>query len=73
MSQEGERIATLETKIELLLQKTEAIETDVAAIKTSMNQQRGFVAGMLAILAPLWAVLIYAANRAWEYFYGAVN
>lgn len=73
MSQEVERIATLETKIELLLKKTEAIESDVAQICTTLNRQRGFVAGMLTILAPLWALVLFAANRAWEFFYGASN
>lgn len=73
MSQDGERIAALEASIELLLKKTGVIEADVASIKTTLSSQRGFVAGMLTILAPLWGFVLFAASKAWDYFYGTPN
>lgn len=73
MSQEVERIATLETKIELLLKDTETVKNDVADIKATLTRQRGFIAGMLTILAPLWGIALYMASRLWEYLFGAAN
>lgn len=73
MSDNGERITALETHMDTLLTKVDSIEKEVQAIRAALTQQRGFIAGMLTILAPLWALVLFAANRAWEYLYGASN
>lgn len=73
MTDNGERIATLETQMESLVSKLEAIEKDTKEIKAAMTQQRGFIAGMLTILAPLWGFAIFIANKLWDTFSGNWN
>lgn len=63
MSDNGERITALETHMDTLLKKVDNIEQDVQAIRSSLTQQRGFVAGMLTILTPLWGVVLFVAHK----------
>jgi hypothetical protein len=70
MTDNGERIAALETQMETLLSRLDAIETDTKEIKATLTQQRGFIAGMLTILAPLWGFAIFVANKLWDTFSG---
>jgi len=73
VSDSGERIAALETQMSTLLKKVDNIEEDVSVIRTTLTQQRGFIAGMLTILAPLWGLVLFLAHKAWDNFYGASN
>lgn len=70
MSENGERIATLETQMGTLLEEVQKVKEDTAAIKESINRQRGFVAGMLTILTPLWGLLLLAGHEAWKWLQG---
>lgn len=67
MSETVERVATLETQMDTLLEKVNRIEQDTSSIKESLNRQRGFVAGMLTILTPLWGILLLAGHEAWKW------
>jgi hypothetical protein len=58
-----ERVAILETKLETAVEKLEIIEQNTAAIKDSMAKQRGFIAGILAVLTPIWAVILYIGKE----------
>lgn len=71
MSDNGERIAVLESQMKSLLESVESINSDTKAIKATLTQQRGFIAGMLTILAPLWGLVLFIAHEVWSVFSGA--
>jgi hypothetical protein len=52
--------------------KLDAVATDVATIKLQLEKQKGFIAGCLAILVPIWAVILatitWAASAAYEWW-----
>lgn len=58
-----ERVAILETKLETAVEKLDSIEANTTAIKDSMAKQRGFLAGMLAILTPIWGAVLYVGKE----------
>ncbi len=73
MSDSGERIVALETQMEMLLGSVSAIEADTKEIKATLTRQRGFIAGMLTILAPLWGLVVFVAHEVWTTFFGSSN
>lgn len=69
-----ERIATLEQKVQNAAEDLSEIQTDLKTIKSEVQQinskldrQKGFVAGMLFILTPVWVAIVAFAKSAWEY------
>lgn len=63
-----ERVAVLETKLETAVEKLDTIEQNTADIKDSMAKQRGFIAGILAVLTPIWAVILYVGKEFFDGF-----
>jgi hypothetical protein len=63
-----ERVAILETKLETAVEKLDSIEEHTAAIRDSMSKQRGFMAGMLAILTPIWGAILYMGKELFDGF-----
>jgi hypothetical protein len=68
-----ERIATLEAQREgdqaTLIRMAEQLDTvadDVQAIKMQMEKQKGFLAGMMFILLPIWSAITAAAIALWD-------
>lgn len=58
-----ERVAILETKLETAVEKLDSIEANTADIKDTLSKQRGFIAGILAVLTPIWAVVLYVGKE----------
>lgn len=58
-----ERVAVLETKLDTALLQLETVEENTSAIKESMSKQRGFIAGILAVITPIWGVILYVGKE----------
>lgn len=71
MTDNVERIAALETQMDSLLAKVGGIESDLKEIKDSLTKQRGFMAGVMTVLAPIWGGVIYIGHRVIESFWDA--
>jgi len=63
----NERLAILETRMQTVIQELGDVRQDTKDIKQSLNNQRGFIGGALAVLTPIWAVLIVFADKIWGY------
>ena len=70
-----DRVTRLETLRETdrndvteLKEKLEVVHRDVQDIKASMGRQKGFVAGMLFILVPIWAAITAMVASLWDRF-----
>ena len=70
-----ERVTRLETLRESdihvvaeLKSKLDEVHSDVQDIKASMGRQKGFVAGMLFILVPIWAAITAMVASLWDRF-----
>lgn len=68
-----QRIAKLETYRETdalafhdLSVKMDAIGADVHVIKLQMEKQKGFLAGCMFILLPIWSAFTVAAASLWD-------
>jgi hypothetical protein len=68
VSDSGERIVALETQMEMLLGSVSAIEADTKEIKATLTQQRGFIAGMLAVITPIWGAILYMGKELFDGF-----
>ena len=69
------RIAVLEEKGRVDTDKMAAIDskidatyTEVLAIKATLNKQKGFIAGAMFVLVPVWSAIVAVAVTAWNYF-----
>ena len=58
-----ERVAILETQLEAAVERLDSIEANTVAIKDSMAKQRGFLAGMLAVITPIWGAILYVGKE----------
>jgi len=63
----NERLAILETRMQTVIQELGDVRQDTKDIKQSLNNQRGFIDGALAVLTPICAVLIVFADKIWGY------
>jgi hypothetical protein len=70
-----ERVTRLETLRESdihvvaeLKSKLDEVHSDVQDIKASMGRQKGFVAGMLFILVPIWGAIVAMVASLWDKF-----
>lgn len=70
-----ERIAVLETHREgdqkMLTEMSAKLDTvadDVQTIRRQMERQKGFIAGCLFILVPIWSAIVAAGMAAWEWW-----
>jgi hypothetical protein len=70
-----ERVIRLETLRETdsqvvneLKDKLDEVHKDVQIIKSIMGRQKGFVAGMLFILVPIWTAMAAMVASLWDRF-----
>jgi hypothetical protein len=63
-----ERVAVLETKLETAVEKLDSIEANTVVIRDSMAKQRGFLAGMLAVITPIWGAILYMGKELFDGF-----
>jgi hypothetical protein len=75
MSDQTERVIRLETLRETdrqvvieLREKLDEVHTDVQDIKAVLGRQKGFVAGMLFILVPIWGAIAAMVASLWDRF-----
>jgi hypothetical protein len=72
---ETERVIRLETLRETdrqvvieLKEKLDEVHTDVQDIKAVLGRQKGFVAGMLFVLVPIWGAIAAMVASLWDKF-----
>jgi len=72
---ETERVIRLETLRETdrqvvieLKEKLDEVHTDVQDIKAVLGRQKGFVAGMLFVLVPIWGAIAAMVASLWDRF-----
>lgn len=70
-----ERIAALEAHRQgdqVVLQdvkdKLDEVASDVQEIKMGLQKQKGFIAGVLFVLVPIWGAIVAGALAAWEWW-----
>jgi len=70
-----ERVTRLETLRETdrqvvieLREKLDEVHSDVQDIKATLGRQKGFIAGMLFILVPIWAAITAMVASLWDRF-----
>jgi hypothetical protein len=70
-----DRITRLETLRESdrddvteLKDKLEIVHRDVQDIKSTLGRQKGFIAGMLFILVPIWGAIVAMVASLWDKF-----
>jgi len=75
MSDQTERVIRLETLRETdsqivaeLKNKLDEVHTDVQDIKAVLGRQKGFVAGMLFVLVPIWGAVAAMVASLWDKF-----
>ena len=68
-----ERIATLEAHREgdqatlsRMAEQLDTVADDVQTIKLQLEKQKGFFAGMMFILLPIWSAITAAAIALWD-------
>ena len=69
-----ERIARLEAHRENDMLAVDAVRADLSTIKrevaeinSKLDRQKGFIAGVLFILTPLWVAIVAFVKSAWAY------
>lgn len=65
---ENERIAVLETKIEDIQTDVTQIRTQVADLHHAANKRTAFVAGVVATVSLIWAMLLAVKSFVWDHF-----
>lgn len=70
-----ERVAALEAhregdkaSLERMSGKLDTVAADVAEIKLRLAGQSGFLAGVLAIILPVWTFITIAIGYAWDWW-----
>jgi len=70
-----ERVAALEAHREndqaMLTKMSGQLDTvaqDVQTIRLGLEKQKGFLAGVLAVLLPIWTVVTLAVGYAWDWW-----
>lgn len=73
MLRTDERVAVLEAHriadamdLAELRELVERIDRNVQAIEHNMHKQRGFIAGMLFVLTPIWAIVLFFLKDLWS-------
>jgi hypothetical protein len=72
-----ERVAALEAHrqgdqaaIEKMAKQLDHVAADVSEIKLGLAKQKGFLAGVLAVLLPIWTFITIAVGSVWEWYQG---
>lgn len=73
MAEPVERLATLEAEMKTLTEKLDSIDSDLKDIKETLSKQRGFIAGVLAVLAPLWGIAVLIGHNLWNSLVGTTH
>jgi hypothetical protein len=70
-----ERVAALEAHregdqaaIEKMAKQLDNVAADVSEIKLGLARQKGFLAGVLAVLLPIWTFITLAVGAAWDWW-----
>jgi len=66
MSSESERIAILETKTRAIEATVNRVDSNVEEIKISLGKQKGFIAGTMFVIAPIWLLVVTFAKETWQ-------
>jgi hypothetical protein len=66
MPSDSERIAILETKAESIQQTLMRVDGNVADVKEAMSKQKGFIGGVMFIMAPISVLLAVIAKEVWH-------
>lgn len=59
--------------IEKMAKQLDTVAADVSEIKLGLAKQKGFLAGVLAVLLPIWTLITIAAGSAWEWWQNGGN
>lgn len=69
-----ERISKLEAhleaeqgKLDALSKKVDGIDGKMDTVITTLDKQKGFIAGAMFVLLPIWSALLLFAKSAWAY------
>jgi hypothetical protein len=72
-----ERVAALEARhdnqddrIRRIEAKLDQVAADTSEIRHTLQRQRGFVSGMIAVILPIWSVLLAGVVVLWRRFLG---
>jgi hypothetical protein len=68
MSSDSERIAILETKTESIQQTLKRVDSNVSTIKEAVSKQKGFIAGVMFVIAPISVIVAAAAKELLQVF-----
>ena len=63
-----ERLARLEEREKHVQETLDEVRIDVKDIKAGLNKQRGFIAGIMFIVTPIWGGLLLFAKSIYENF-----
>lgn len=70
-----ERIATLEEQVKAererydqINNKLDGLDAKVSNMQESLNRQKGFIAGAMFVLVPIWSGVLLFAKSAFSYF-----
>lgn len=66
MRSHDERIATLEANSANDRAILKEIHKDVKDMKATLNKQRGFVNGAVAVLSFMWGLLLFGVKLVWD-------
>jgi hypothetical protein len=68
-----ERVAVLEAnrvmdkeQLDRLEKKLDGVKMDITVIKENTQRQKGFMAGVLFVILPLWSVVTIFVSHAWD-------
>ncbi|HEY9818426.1 MAG TPA: hypothetical protein V6D20_21840 [Candidatus Obscuribacterales bacterium] len=62
----AERLVVLETDANNIQSDLDEIKADVKEIKAGLNRQKGFIAGIMFVITPLWATIVVFAKSFWD-------
>lgn len=48
--------------------KLDTVIADVQTIRLGMEKQKGFIAGCLFVLVPIWSAIVAGAMAAWDWW-----
>lgn len=60
------RVSVLENQMDVALLDLKEIKADTNEIKSTLSKQKGFIAGVLAVITPIWALIVYYVKQLFE-------
>jgi hypothetical protein len=68
-----ERVAVLEAnrvmdkeQLDRLEKKLDGVKMDISVIKENTQRQKGFMAGVLFVVLPLWSIITIFVQNTWD-------